>query len=190
MKKNLLLLLPITLFLFSCETEGPIGPAGPAGKDGTNGIDGTDGNDGNANVVSKNYTVSPNDWIEHGVLGIDQYYDVKIDIPEITSEIIEKGVVLVYLNVSGTYYPLPITSPNGVDIGDEQYQWLSLIDYVFKVGSVTIMYGSSDFMNDPIENYLEFKIVIIEGIALKSLSIDFTNYQDVKEQLINNNNNF
>ncbi len=99
-----LLCISLVVFMSSCTKEGPIGPIGPAGIDGidgTNGIDGAngvDGADGNANVSASQWF--PLSFIKTVTNGIPQF-DSNISVPEITSEIVDQGVVLVYGKLNG-----------------------------------------------------------------------------------------
>nr|WP_298995934.1 hypothetical protein [uncultured Allomuricauda sp.] len=98
--------------LASCSAEdgetGPAGPqgpqgeqgvAGPAGADGANGQDGEQGETGTANVIYS-------DWIDSefddNVILTAAGFD--IDVPELTQEIINQGVVLVFgRNIPGGF---------------------------------------------------------------------------------------
>ena len=80
----------------------------------------------------------------------------------------------------GSYVALPTT-----------YNWYSsylgyyyhtTLRFSFKTGIVRIEIEDSDMVTIRPESTTEFKIVVIAGSTLKSLSIDLTNYQDVKER--------
>ena len=88
--------------------DGEQGPAGEDGTNGTNGIDGTngtdgtngeDGQDGNANVVSVTFEA------KEIVIGQNIF-----EVPQITQDIFDSGVVLGYVTVSGNNFweTLPI----------------------------------------------------------------------------------
>lgn len=105
MKKNYLLNLLILFVLglgisfYGC--EGPMGPAGADGIDGVNGVDGQDGEDGNANVTSQSFTASWSmDWTNY-------FWYCDLYCSDITNNVLETGVVLVYARVQNTYRQLP-----------------------------------------------------------------------------------
>lgn len=95
-------------------TAGADGTNGTAGADGTNG---TDGQDGNANVTSSDWFTASGFTLTTG-FGDIKLLDHDHAATEITQEIIDTGVVLVYGNLRGyttTIWPfnqvslLPIT---------------------------------------------------------------------------------
>ncbi|VAW13107.1 Phage tail fiber protein [hydrothermal vent metagenome] len=113
--------------LASCSKDGDtgpagaIGPAGPTGQQGIPGVDGeaqgvpgpagadgADGATGTANVIySPRITIKKSDW--RVTLG-GEFQTAQIDVPELTQDIFEKGVVLVYSYSAadgGAYSPLP-----------------------------------------------------------------------------------
>jgi len=85
------------------EAQGVPGPAGPAGADGADGANGTNGADGTANVIySPLITIKKNDWNVTVISGGQtQSQTAQIDVPELTQDIFEKGVVLVYTYSAG-----------------------------------------------------------------------------------------
>ncbi len=84
------------------EAQGVPGPAGPAGADGADGANGTNGADGTANVIySPMITIKKNDWNVTVISGQTQFQTAQIDVPELTQDIFEKGVVLVYTYSAG-----------------------------------------------------------------------------------------
>ena len=94
MKKNLTAILALVLICTSCKKEA--GPQGPAGKDG------------NANVISTNtLTLSSLNF----TAGIN-WWDTAISAPGITSDVKDKGAVLVYRQYGTSWVPLPETDGN------------------------------------------------------------------------------
>ncbi|MCX7550666.1 hypothetical protein [Xanthomarina sp. F2636L] len=91
-KSKYVLLAFLVIFSFSCSPEdGDTGPQGPAGMDGT---DGTDGTDGNANVIySSWFGPDGQTFISNGYTS---YAEFEVSAPELTNDIINNGVVLVY----------------------------------------------------------------------------------------------
>ncbi|OBX18194.1 MULTISPECIES: collagen-like protein [Bizionia] len=95
--KYLLLALLVT-FSFSCSPEdgndGAPGPTGIDGTNGTNGTDGQDGQDGNANVIASDW-FGP-DGQTFVTNGYTKYAEFDVNVPELTNDIIDGGVILVY----------------------------------------------------------------------------------------------
>gem|GEM_PF-1614656 len=109
LKKTFSIVSMAVLFLVACSPEdgdtgpaGPVGPEGaigPAGQDGTNGTNGTSGTNGNdgangaSSVVSSVFFVDSASWTNpttvNGIVN-------SINVPAITSNIVENGVVLLY----------------------------------------------------------------------------------------------
>lgn len=138
-KTKYFLLALLVAFSFSCSPEdgddgidgqdGAIGLTGPAGLNGTNGVDGADGTngtngedgeDGNANVITSDwFGPDGQTFISNGYTS---YAEFNANAPEITSDIYNSGVVLVYAKFNnfvpevwptGTITPLPVTISGG-----------------------------------------------------------------------------
>ncbi|MCX7547822.1 hypothetical protein OS188_07645 [Xanthomarina sp. F1114] len=124
LKAKYLVLALFVAFSFACSPEdgepGPQGPAGIDGVDGADGTDGTDGTDGNANVIySSWFGPDGQTFISNGYIS---YAEFEVNVPELTNDIINNGVVLVYAKLSN-YVPevwpeghiaqLPITIGGG-----------------------------------------------------------------------------
>jgi len=99
--------------------QGQTGPAGPQGQTGATGPQGQTGATGatgpqgaaGAGVTSiVTYTAAPSNWTAVGTVGVS-FYRREIDAtrPEITSTVMDKGIVLAYFSRSGStvYAPLP-----------------------------------------------------------------------------------
>ena len=145
--------------------EGPVGPAGP---------DGPQGPIGNANVDTYTYILS--NWTEFGTAGTPgQGYFATASVPEITSNIMNTGVVLAYIdNGAGAWFALPYT----YIYATWTRQWL----YAYKLGSIEFQKQDDDgFTLDP--GTQTFKVVIMDGSAKKdNPDIDYTNYIEVAER--------
>jgi len=103
------------LFVIGCNPEdgdqGPIGPAGPQGEQGPAGQDGADGQDG-AQGETGSANVIYSDWIDSGFENdiTDGFDAFNIDAPEITQEILDTGIILVYArSTTNTIYQVPVT---------------------------------------------------------------------------------
>jgi len=146
MKKALLFLLLIPLF--AC--EGPTGPEGPPGT----------------NIYSTYFTVPADKWEiyetnEPGVL--NSYYYYNKEIPGLTRDIFEEGVVLVYIDLgNGVKEPLFRTVNRGEYYDgdkDNNYLWSENFMYDFyynsntRKGGVGIYVVNSDFILNDAETY-------------------------------------
>lgn len=125
MKKTIkifgLAIMVFSLFVTSCAKDGEDGAMGPAGIDGIDGIDGTngvdgtngedgadgvdgqDGEDGNANVIAS-------DWfepIESSFSVNNPRYKALPLATNVSSTIMEDGVILVYYDTDTNIYLLP-----------------------------------------------------------------------------------
>lgn len=115
-KKNSFLgYLVLAVLIVSCSKDdgkdGAIGPQGaqgeqgPAGAAGTDGEDGAQGETGAANVIYS-------DWFDSELGdGIGTASSFTFDAPELTQEIMDSGIILMYAKTSSaeSVYPLPIT---------------------------------------------------------------------------------
>lgn len=142
-------ILVLILVLSACAddgVDGQIGPQGPAGADGAN------GQDGNANVVSvlfENQTISNGDNV--------------FDIPELTKEIFDTGIVYAYVTVTGNNYweVLPLS------LGQ---QIILEIDKI-EVGKATLRATFN-------QSNLRLRFVLVEGNDASG--INFENYLEVQ----------
>ncbi|WP_132065954.1 hypothetical protein [Aquimarina spinulae] len=142
-------ILVLLLVLSACAddgVDGQIGPQGPAGADGAN------GQDGNANVVSvlfENQTISNGDNV--------------FDIPELTKEIFDTGIVYAYVTVTGNDYweVLPLS------LGQ---QIILEIDKI-EVGKATLRATFT-------QSNLRLRFVLVEGNDASG--INFENYLEVQ----------
>jgi len=147
--KNFLMyfILAFAVILTSCDGEdgangldGAIGPAGPAGQDG------------NANVVSvllEDQTINTGDTV--------------FDIPQLTQEIYDTGIVYAYVTVTGNDYweVLPLS------LGQEIILEIDRI----AVGTITLRATFT-------QSNLRLRFVLVEGVDASS--IDFSNFQEVQ----------
>lgn len=133
--------------------QGAQGEQGPAGAQGENGLDGADGQTGTANVI-----YSP--WLDSGFNTpiASPVGSFSIDAPEITQEIIDSGIILVYGKDDGNViYALPVTLHNSST--DETYYFSFEDPGILEIHVAEI---NSAFLNEIfIDN--EFRYVIIPG---------------------------
>ncbi len=146
---SLLLIIATIGCISSCVKEGPRGPAGQ------NGID------GNANVLTSPWINTLN-WSLDTVKG-EWYFDANS--PDITSDILNNGVILGYMKIPGDVYPTAVRPlPSYADGAN----WDFLIPDV----------GSIEFVTDaqyaPASNYW-FRFILItssSSVRLKSGTIN------------------
>ncbi|MDI9341145.1 MAG: hypothetical protein QM534_11305 [Sediminibacterium sp.] len=177
MKKTIVTLTTLTssillvtgLSLSSCK-KGETGPQGPAGTNGTNGIN------GNANVVSHTFTVTAASWTATSGNSV-QYTEISDN--TITKDIVEKGVVLVYMMspVSGGYSAaqLPLTMYPGT-------AYAIKMEYTASVNKIAISIMRSDIQAPSNPGTLIYKIVKIPASArLQNPGLNYQDYITVKK---------
>lgn len=115
MKTSSILLRPLLFLniflafvLFSCEKEGDPGPQGLRGEQGTEGPQGEKGDPGTADVIYSEWTFfDTNNWRKVTEFGREtQLYPVEDTL--ITQEIIDQGLIMVYIRFGGTPQPRPL----------------------------------------------------------------------------------
>ncbi len=215
LKTKYVLLVLVIAFTFSCTKEGPVGPQGPAGKDGqngtngldgqvgTNGTDGQDGTngtdgqdgangvngkDGNANVMASNWFIPSSYTLSTGFGGI-KVLDHDQAAPDITQEIIDSGVVLVYGKLRGystSIWPtnqvslLPITltygqSPTNIDT------WTAILS----AGNIKIRFVNNINTYTSIGTTHQFRYVIIPSSGSASGRIANFSRKSLTDHLAN-----
>jgi hypothetical protein len=142
--------------LFSC------GKDGIDGRNGRNGKDGRDGKDG-VQITTRYFDVQPSllEWKAAGDYGLEGYYcyaDVRCT--ELTSSVIEKGAVLVYM-----------IEKVGNEEFDNQLPYLipydgytRIIRYDLRPGTIGFIAEDVDFKTKlpPFMGTVTFKVVIIQ----------------------------
>lgn len=165
MKKRKVIIILFAIWascLIACSkdgTDGEIGPqgeqgiqgeAGPAGQDGT---DGQDGEPGTANVIYSDWVASefPEDIN-------DQFYQWSWYASELTQEIHDSGVILIYSRKASAIYPLPNTFFGTVN-EDYGFRLLDINDNLIAIRVQTIDGGhiNEPFLNDA------YRYIIIPG---------------------------
>jgi len=149
----------LLLMTMGCK-KGEVGPQGP---------------EGNANVFSKTFSPSNITWTSLTEYGTN-YKVADLSIPEITSDIVTNGSVLVYseLIFSGqTWTPLPVSY---LELGITKF-----VSYGVKTGSVRLRYSLSNNTVPPNPG-IEFRVVYMsakELVAAKQNNVDLSSYQQV-----------
>ena len=139
MKKVILFTLIATIFI-SC--EGPMGPRGYDGRDGHDGLLST------WKVIEM--PVNANQWVEYtDNNGLNRFYAVDINVPEITENIFLDGLILCYLYRAGTP-PVQTVLPSVRHYENTHGDlWTQTIDYEYYNGGISIYVTNSDFAIDP-----------------------------------------
>lgn len=192
MKKAFLSFAILAMILFSCTKPGPIGPTGPAGtngKDGVagtngaagaNGTNGTNGINGNANVIGSNTVVSSN-WTSLSDDGINFDYSITVTWASITQAIVDKGVVMVYLQNGSSWIALPLTI-SGTTSGKT---YSGAFVFSINAGAVNIEFAGFNGNGSPGTTTLNgktFRIVAISASAKTAYPyINWGNYEEVRE---------
>lgn len=110
--KSIITIFLLAIFAISCSSDdGTDGVDGINGTNGTDGAAGATGATGTANVIYSAWVNAPAAATET----IDGTYgsSTSIDAPELSTDILNKGTVLVYMSFSGGVYPLAYTSTAG-----------------------------------------------------------------------------
>lgn len=156
MKKVFFCLMSVAVLaaLFSCE-----GPAGRDGRDGTDGLD----------TQFKNITLTAGvqNWTkyEEPMANSPLYYACSFDVPEITEEVFNNGVVLTYVNLVGAQQLLPYVCHYQDTEGN---QWTRTIDCQLAVGKVTVFVTASDFF-DEVPEAMSFHLAILtSGVSQRT----------------------
>ena len=188
MRLSTLFMAVFMLLAVSCAEDGETGPVGPVGPEGppgggSNGGGGTQGppgKDGNANVKSITVSVASNEWTSGGT------YKHKIMIPGITQEVVDDGMVMVYmksedpLSEYNTWNALPFIKLVGIPVNQQNIPVEITTRYAYDVGEVQLsiinsqgfnITASADFPGDQ-----SFKVVVIPAAALKA-GVDVNNYE-------------
>ncbi len=135
MKKLSFLLILTTVFFFtSCEVE----------------------RGGNANIRTVDFIVQQSDWMEIGIYSEPGYgFAVDLNMPEITPNVIQNGMVTLYMKSGESWLPVPVY------IYKDGYQGGFL--YAMKSGLFSIEYYENDHLTErPLTQI--FRLVIVEHI--------------------------
>ncbi|WP_109699581.1 lipoprotein [Chitinophaga deserti] len=168
--KKLLFPAIAALMLAACSKEGPAGPAGPQGQQGNpgaqgtpgaqgpQGTPGTPGTNGNANVIVKTFSSTAYTWNKETILGIN-YRTIQVPVPEITADIINTGMVLVYVAANtDSWTPLPLT------LGTDPK--LLFVSFGNSVGMLRIRTRYSDNTDTGVIG-INCKLVIVQGNSFR-----------------------
>lgn len=76
------------------------------------------------------------------------FFEAVLEVPEITKEVLEKGLVLVYERLEGgekpVWTPLPAMYTDRVIIDDAPYNYTTFTDFEYQLGQVNIYVTTTD----------------------------------------------
>jgi hypothetical protein len=169
--KTMLIFFAAMFVLLLSACEGPEGPTGPKGKDGK---------DGNANVHFNTFTVSSWNYSSTNVS-----WFINLSDPNITTDIVDYGAVLVYMKFGGGDWQL---LPYSIFTVTSTASYTTRYTIVYDVGTATIYVTDSDLTQPSNPNTARgthyFKVVTIATFGkYSSTNINWQNYNDVKMKL-------
>ncbi|KAA1246311.1 hypothetical protein [Aquimarina sp. RZ0] len=146
-------ILVFALVFTSTSCEGEDGMDGINGVDGEIGAQGPAGQDGNANVLS---VLLENQTINNG--------DTVFDIPQLTQEIYDTGIVYAYVTVTGNDYweVLPLSLGQQIILEIDQIE----------IGKITLRATFT-------QSNLRLRFVLVEGTDVSN-KINFSDFEEVK----------
>lgn len=166
MKRINFFLLAGMFLLFSCAKDGEMGPQGPAGPAGQDGQDSQD-----ANVKTEIYKIPTSEWELTGPQANLAVAALNTDI--ITEEDVDASGIFLYMDLGYSPYELPVQMTR-------VWFLLPFWGYNFSANSEYVaIFGEEIPSNDT----TYFKLIVIEGSLQKSTSINWSDYNDVRQQL-------
>ncbi len=184
--KNLIKFLPIgmmSFLLFFAACTGEKGAVGPQGSAGAAGAAGDKGNAGAAGeftkVLTGNATIKVTSWITQTLDVTDDTYYVIIPEKQITKDILDKGIVMVYYTTTtGVNFPMPYT------LGSVKFLHSAFLDK--GEGRIRIDIFPNVYLTKlpkPASEYT-FRWVIATGSTSgRMANINWNDYDDVKTKL-------
>jgi hypothetical protein len=113
---------------------------------------------GNADMSTVDFTVQASDWILYGDQGLAGYgYAVDLNFPELTDNVIQNGMVTLYMKSGTAWIPVPVYFY--YLSGDVTYQ--GGFFYRMKKGVFSIDYYESDFQTQN-PGTQTFRVVIVQ----------------------------
>lgn len=178
MRHLLLLITALSLLTIGC--QGEVGPVGPQGPQGPAGEDGTDGA-ANIQTYERSWDTADIFWQTSG------YGEVAFPIEQLTSTIVDEGVVLAYYGGNGAWIALPFTSAQDYN-GDGEDETMEFT-YGYKEGSFSVVFHYFGPSTTPQDFYPTgtVKIVFIPPSEVSAKMKGQTNipYSEI-EDLLNN----
>jgi len=166
----------LSIFLSTAVTscKGDDGADGIDGVDGAQGPAGQDGQDGNANVIYSDW-FSPT-WT---VPSTSAYFNYSA--PEITQEVLDTGVIMVYMRIYNHVYPMPISFMG--DTNPKEY------DFWADLESLRIWFSAESSYSP--SSTIKFRYVIIPGnnnAAGRSINSSQSIYDELSAANVDINN--
>ena len=126
-------------------------------------------------VFTRNVTFSMADAVQNGDVA-----SVQFDVPDVTSNVVNNGTVLVFFREQDTWTAMPYTF--GVDNPEiEAVDYLVTLGYAYERGLLEVFYEAStdavDLLDQP-DRLL--KLVIIDDFGAGKTGIDLKDYEQVK----------
>jgi len=120
----------------------------------------TDEVGGNADISTVDFTVRGSEWVEYGTYGEQDYgFVIDMSFPEITDNVIQNGMVSLYIKAGDAWIPVPVYFYHASD----QNLYEGGYFYRMRRGVFSIDYYESDFytQNPGLQN---FRLVIVQPI--------------------------
>lgn len=127
-----------------------------------------DNKDSGTNWQILNFNVKASNWEPcKDSNGINPFFRASLDVPELTSEILEKGMMQAYVYVGENnqqllpyvrHYESYDKDQEGNDV---QYMWTQTIDIEYGVGGAWIYVTNSDFYTEETPGDMFFRIVLL-----------------------------
>ncbi len=140
--KNLINLLFVSLLLFGCAKEDHTHDNNHTHDDNTTGT--------NSVLVT---------WVLETIEEGYGFYYCNIEVPAITSDVVNNGAVLVYMSSSDWTDPEWVALPYSQVYGQDYF---SSVGYSFSSGQVDVMWIDSDYITPDYPNFDTFRVVVIE----------------------------
>jgi hypothetical protein len=182
-----IMLITMTVLFIACSKEGPAGAKGDTGAAGPAGPAGPNGPKGDSGVANVTYSA----WLDVGYAPDTIHTGAIIDTigwfsginaPKITNDILNRGVVKVFLNANTpaqpAVLPLPLTDLVGLT-------GVLNIHTIFSLGTVNL-YATDNASTFTITGGIkvwQYRYVIIPGGVAARSAIDWNNYESVKKYL-------
>ena len=146
----------IFVLLLSISISSCKGDDGVDGEDGAIGATGTNGQDGNANVIYS-------DWFDPTWSLPAAHSNFTHAAPEITQEIFDTGVVMVYMQWFNSIYPLPISFPgDGIP---------KTFNFWAKLGELQIWFTAESSINNLSGQKYRYIIIPSNNVAARGVNV-------------------
>lgn len=182
------LILLSFVFVWSCKQGdvGPKGDTGATGATGPTGATGATGATGTANVIYSTWFTTTA-WTKTTLFGVDNF-DFDKAVPGITTDILEKGVVLVYGKLNGynstlgllnnpVQLPYTVVYKSGITLNSDFWSFIT------SAGNLKMKFISDQnlYSSGPATTYQFRYIIVPGGVAGGRLqSLKGMTYQEIK----------